>query len=161
MLPFQFRPRCIPTPADDGVKGELRRERTVRIFFQIQFHGIDQSHSFALCLAGREAWDRDTNLPTSSEHLVRAVAERRGLSLLALAQSDLFFLRHRKLDRREPGSFMRPVAKWLIFRASAATPVVGARIQRKHRRLLSCNDRFFHELSSSLMCYLTYAAVFP
>lgn len=76
-----------------------------------------------------------TSLPTNSQRLMGAVTERRGLGLLALAQGDLFLLRQRKLDRREPGSFMGPVTKRLGLRTPTLTPVVGARIQREHRWL--------------------------
>ena len=51
--------------------------------------------------------------PLSSERLVRAVAERLGLGLLALAQGDLLLLRHRKLDRRKAGPFVGPVTERL------------------------------------------------
>ena len=49
-----------------------------------------------------------------SERLVRAVAERRGLGLLALAQGDFFFFSYCKLDRLEPGSLVGPVTERLV-----------------------------------------------
>ena len=53
-------------------------------------------------------------LPAQSERRVRAIAERWGLGLLALAQGDFFLFLQCKLDRLEPGSLMRPVTERLV-----------------------------------------------
>src|SRR5262245_5027 len=58
--------------------------------------------------------ERHANKPAKSERLMRAVAERRGLGLLALAQSHFFLFSQRKLDRLEPGALMRPVTERLV-----------------------------------------------
>jgi hypothetical protein len=50
----------------------------------------------------------------TSKRLVRAVAERRRLGLLALAQGDLFLFVYQKLDWLKPSSLMRTITERLI-----------------------------------------------
>jgi hypothetical protein len=52
--------------------------------------------------------------PGASERLVRAVAERRGLGMLALAQRHFLRFRQRKLKRLNPGSCMGSVTEGLV-----------------------------------------------
>ena len=52
------------------------------------------------------------------ERLVRAIAIRRGLRLLAHAQGNFFRFIYCKLDRLEPGSCMGPVTERLVPRSS-------------------------------------------
>lgn len=53
------------------------------------------------------------------ERLVRPVAIRWSLGLLAHAQGHFFRFIYGKLDRFEPGSLMGPVTEWLVPRSSA------------------------------------------
>ena len=48
------------------------------------------------------------------ERLVRAIAIRRSLGLLAHAQGNFFHFIYCKLDRLDPGSLVRPVTERLV-----------------------------------------------
>ena len=84
------------------------------------------------------------------ERLVRAVAIRRCLRLLAHAQSDFFRFIYCKLDRLDPGSLMGSITERLVPRAPTLTPIVRSCFQRQHFGLFGCNAWFLHEQSSLL-----------
>ena len=84
------------------------------------------------------------------ERLVRAVAIRRGLRLLAHAQGNFFRFIYYKFNRFDPRSLVGPVTEWLVPRASTLTPIVSSRFQRQHFGLLGCNAWLLHERPSLL-----------
>ena len=88
------------------------------------------------------------------ESLVRAVAVRRRLGLLAHAQGDFFRFVYRELDRLDPGSLVRPVTERLVPRSPTLTPIVRSPFQRKHFGLLGCNAWLLHEQASFLIAHV-------
>ena len=82
------------------------------------------------------------------ERLVRAVAIRRSLRMLAHAQGHFFRLIYSKLDRLDPGSLVGSVTERLVPRAPTLTPIVRSLFQRQYFGLFGCNAWLLHECSS-------------
>jgi hypothetical protein len=80
-----------------------------------------------------------------SERLVAAIAERRVLGLLAVAQPDLLGLRQIELLRAKTGAFMAAVAVWLMAAQAAGTPpVVSSRQFNSDGLFLVDFGKIFH-----------------
>jgi hypothetical protein len=111
----------------------LRTLRTLRLCARLYFKALASLREMLL---------KDQRRGPLLQFIMRTVAERHALAVLAAAQPDLFLPGNLELHRREIAALVGTVAEWLVPRFAAGAPPVGAGLEFLGKRRFLCNGRF-------------------